>query len=298
MELFTAIFTIIYVLVARTLAWVFIKQSSHKTTNPKLMLFVQYTIALITYLPIILFYGSSGFEYNLKSSIAFIITGALFGAAMQFRYISMKHVDISISTLIIQLSLIPGIFIPALFGFNKTPLNIIVITGISLVLCGNIAIFYRKNLSSLIKLDKYLIYNITASLFLGLGVISTGYNRDVTDPLTFTLLLVFTAWAYVVLYVRNDLKDLHKEVQIIDLKYIFTGILYGLSGLAVTLAVVNLGFVYGNILLNLTIVTTVLLGIFYLKETKNLKYKILGTLLVVTGSLAVALNETIIYYLN
>ena len=189
------------------------------------------------------------------------------------------------STYIILKQLSTVFMILAGIFFFKEPFILNKIIGALLIVFSNILVFYKKNN---FKFNKYLILGILANISLAIALfLDVNYSNEFN--LSFYILLTFLIPSILIfIFERIKLKSIIIEYKNSNKLILFTTSISWALMMITKLKSYQLGSVLVVATLSsLTVILTVIISYFFLKEKDNLIKKIIAAILIIIGILLI-----------
>ncbi|MEP7103673.1 MAG: DMT family transporter [Candidatus Dojkabacteria bacterium] len=229
-------------------------------------------------------FNLSGYEPYIGN---FIIMGFLYAAFGYCLFFAFKLSDASSVALYFSTNVIwTSIASVVILGENLTVNELV---GIVIIFAALIILNFNKKLQ---KPSKGEIYALLAAIFLGIAFANDAYiigsNRDVPSYLTISFLLPTLITALV--FPKNALNIKSFLNRNVLPKIILLGALYSIAAVAIFSA-----YQYGgdasiiSPLNQTSIILTVIMAIFILKEKQNLNKKIIASILAVIGAIIIGI---------
>ena len=218
------------------------------------------------------------FQYPLN----FILSTVLWAMSTIAYFYAAKYIEASKITIIASLGAVVSIIAGIIFLGERFTVNHLV--GAIMVLYS----VYLINKETIkVKNNKGLIFALFAMTFSATAVVSDTYILRHYDAISYTPVISILP-AFLLLVIRP--KAVLRFKKLIDIKYLrnmlFLGLFYGVQAIAYYLAL-NLGANISQVspIAKIEIIFTVLLSALFLKETKNLKIKIISAIIATFGVL-------------
>jgi len=256
-----------------------------KSEKPLVSAFWFNVLAAIFFVPFFIF-EKPNWHFSTTSLILLLASIAAYTAYTIFGFKSNKYLDVSITGVLSQITLIFS-FIGSIIIFDED-VTMQKIIGVGLILSGNILLFIKGNKSKKISTIGVALRVFAAVTLAGALLIDAKNSSKFT--ITFYAFLVYLfPGIFTLIYSRSGLRDAKKEF--IDNKL---GLLVtGFSGtLAYYFLIKSFAEVDKTIVVpinNSYTVILVLMGIIFLKETNDQFKKILAAILVFIGVVVVGL---------
>ena len=242
-----------------------------------------YATASVICLLLILFEEDKTFVKSFSSNILIltIISALVWGVFGKLEFISRKYIEASVAAIVFKIAPVVTLFLSIIWLDEGIDLNKIV--ALILILAANVMIFYN---TSKIKLNKGLILTVICAVFLGLGwtidkVVADSYS------LGFYSFIGFISPSLLNLFIPNiDSKNLIKEIKSVNWFLMFILAFANTLGYYLMIKAFILGEVSKvTLIISSADVITILMGIIFLKERKNIFLKIVAGLMVFIGTL-------------
>ena len=238
---------------------------------------------------IILLLGVDSFKPTPSVVFYLVLASFLYFLANALRVVSLKYTDVSIVSVIGQLSLVSAALVSFLTG--RDVFNPILGLGIMVVVIGNTLLVYKQGILKRLKADKYLFMAIIGALALGLAGVSYDVVKNEV-PTLLALLIIGVLMAIFLLPLNNvNQKTISWEIKLHGKILLPMGVLWFASGSAVLLSINVFGVVAGTVVASISLLTTVLSGIIWLKERDSIARKLTAGLIVSIGTLMVVLDD-------
>lgn len=209
---------------------------------------------------------------------------SMIGDYYYFRSLALE--EVSVVTLVFRFRLVLVFFIGALF-YNED-ISVLKIIAVILITAGPLIIGYD---GGKFKFSKGVIFALLSNLFLSmLFVVDKRVSDEISVPL-YTCINFFTSSLFFLfLYLKQKKKRctlIFHDAPVVTAS--IAGILLSLASLSR-----RYSFHFGEIsiatpLLNISVVTTLILGVIILKENQKLAQKALGAILVISGAIVLGL---------
>lgn len=256
-----------------------------KSEKPLVSAFWFNVLAAIFFVPFFIFEKPT-WHFSTTSLILLLTSIAAYTAYTIFGFKSNKYLDVSITGVLSQITLIFS-FIGSIIIFNED-VTLQKIIGVGLILSGNILLFIKGNKTKRISTIGVALRVLAAVTLAGALLIDAKNSSKFT--ITFYAFLVYLfPGIFTLLYSRSSLKDAEKEFINNKLGLLVTAF----SGtLAYYFLIKSFAEVDKTIVVpinNSYTVILVVMGIIFLKETNDKLKKIFAALLVFIGVVVVGL---------
>jgi len=226
------------------------------------------------------------FPTNLKIYILLFLATIFYAINDRLQTAAMKHLEVSVLSIINQLS---NIFI-IIIGLTifREPLVISKIIGVILILLGNVYLLYRKRK---LDLNKYIILAILSNLAFSIAMSTDiGISKLFNLPIYISITLIIPALIIKIIE-KIPTYTIIKEYENGEKKYFYaTGISWGLA-ILFSLRSFRFGQITTIIPLQSTaILLNIIIAYLFLKERNNLLKKLLAALIVISGIYFTILN--------
>jgi drug/metabolite transporter (DMT)-like permease len=229
-------------------------------------------LCLLPFLPII-------FPSDIKVYLLLFLASIFYGLNDRLETTSRKHIEVSVFSILGQLSTVFLILIGLIIF--KEPFTLSKILGAGLILFANIFLFYEKGS---LKLNKYILIGVLSKLLFTVAVsVDIGISGRFNLP--FYIMLTFLVPAFYIFFgERIKFSEIIYEYKSSSKRnYIITGAAWGLLSFFYLRS-----FQFGEVTIIVPIQATsvlinVLVAYFFLKERSHGLKKIITSILVVIG---------------
>ncbi|GAB4218692.1 MAG: hypothetical protein Fur009_0840 [Candidatus Microgenomates bacterium] len=219
------------------------------------------------------------FPLNLKPYFLLILASIFYALNDRLQTTSRKHIEVSVFSIISQLSNVFLILIGLIFFKEKFFLNKII--GAALILFANIFLFYKKGR---FELNKYTLIGVLATFIFSLALsIDIGISKQFNLPF-YIMLTLFIPSLMIFFAEKIKVKDLINELETKNKKYYFiTGLFWSLA-IFFSLRLYQFGKVTIITPLQATsVILNILVAYIFLNEKSNRVKKIIAAILVFFG---------------
>jgi drug/metabolite transporter (DMT)-like permease len=226
------------------------------------------------------------FPTNISTYLLLLVAIVFYAINDRLQTTVRKHLEVSVFTIIKQLSTV-FIIIIGLTVFRE-PLVITKIIGATLILLGNIFLFYTKKG---FNVNKYVLLSIVANITFAIALSTDiGISNLFNLPIYISTTLVVPA-LMIFLAEKISISSIIEEYKLGNMKYYYvTGITWGLF-ILFFLRSFNFGQVTTIVPLQSTsVLLNVIVAYFFLKERSNLVKKIAVAIIVIAGIYLTVLN--------
>lgn len=259
---------------------IFSRVVSVDSKNPRALSFVFNLVAIFMAFGIYFLTGSyKNFSLPTRSEawIYFFIAAVFYGLYERMRFYVTKALDASISSIIENLAVVIAFFI-SLFLYKES-LTLSKLLGFILII---IALFLVINIKKFKISLKGILLGVIASIFLGIGWGLDKKGVLLFNPETYNL-LVWVGPLAVLYFPYIKLKDIRVEIKNYSWKIVLLSF-FNVAGYFLMLKAFNLNEATKVIpVTQLSILFTVIAGVFLLNERSNLFKKILAGIIAVLG---------------
>lgn len=233
-------------------------------------------------LAIFLFPFKGSFPTSKLVYLCFFIS--LVFTCLQNRLSTQARSMMEASTYCVLKQITPVFMIIVGFVFLKEELNLTKIIGVVLIISSNILLFYPFKTTT----KKAILYGVLANIFRFLALLFD-INLSNIFPLTWYLAMIFVFPLIInVIIEKICLNQLKKEWQVGDKKAILiTGVSWYLMLFCQLKAYQSGSLIITSIFCSLTVLTTMIGGYLFFGERKDIRKKLLVTLLITLGLILV-----------
>jgi len=268
------------------LVFFFSKLLVTKAKYPLVIAGIFQILAGLIFIPLFIIEPMKVYSFDFGIFLLIVLVTIVYSTFNIFSFLSNKLLDFSITGIMAQLTLIIT-FVGGLIIFKEQP-GWLKIIGVSLILLGNISLFFKKGAKKKISF-KGVVFRIIASTALGFGILIDAKNSINFSVPFYGFLTYFVSGVITLLYARVNFTEVKLEV-----KNNRTGlILMALMGtFGWYFLIKSFGLIDKTVaapLNNLSSIFMVLLGIILLKEKDRLLTKLLAAGIVFVGAVMLGL---------
>lgn len=262
------------------------KISVDKTKSPLAVGVMFQLLAGLAVIPIFIFERAEVINGNWQSWIMLVVACVFWALFTIFRFKATKMLEMSVANLVAQVSLLFTFFGSAVL-FNEE-LTILKLSGMLLLLVGNVVLIGKSWQNKSISREG-LKYQILSSVVFSVALMLDAFNSVNFSVSLYSFFAYFVSGIFMWIIARVSWKEIKYEVKTNWKGQLIMG---GFSALGYYLFVKSFALAEKTVVMpvnNLGTIIVVILGFVFLKETKDMKRKIIAAILAFGGAVLLSI---------